>query len=57
MSNKYAELWSLFDFVSNRRVGSQKDFKSFYVNSLQAVGGRARARARVRVRRYPLSLT
>ena len=59
MSNKYTELWSLFDFVSNRRVGSQKDFKSFYVSQLQAVGGRARARvrARVRVRRHLLSLT
>eukprot|EP00321_Phaeocystis_globosa_P000207 CAMPEP_0118825914 /NCGR_PEP_ID=MMETSP1162-20130426/11609_1 /TAXON_ID=33656 /ORGANISM="Phaeocystis Sp, Strain CCMP2710" /LENGTH=899 /DNA_ID=CAMNT_0006756611 /DNA_START=21 /DNA_END=2716 /DNA_ORIENTATION=- len=36
MSNKYVELWSLFDFVSNHRVGTQKDFRSFYVNSLQA---------------------
>ena len=57
MSNKYVELWSLFDFVSNHRVGSKKDFSSFYVNSLQAVGGRARARARDRVGRHPLSLT
>ena len=61
MSNKYVELWSLFDFVSNHRVGSQKDFRNFYVNSLQAVGGRARARARDRARdrvgRHPLSLT
>ena len=61
MSNKYVELWSLFDFVSNHRVGSKKDFSSFYVNSLQAVGGRARARARARARdrvgRHPLSLT
>ena len=50
MSNKYAELWSLFDFVSNRRVGSQNDFTSFYVNQLKAAGGRARARARARVK-------
>ena len=34
MSNKYEELWVLFNFASDGHVGSKKDFKSRYANSL-----------------------
>ena len=30
MSNKFEELWSLFDFVSEASVGSRPDFKKYY---------------------------
>tara|TARA_B100000795_G_scaffold220341_1_gene174807 strand:+ start:76 stop:474 length:399 start_codon:yes stop_codon:yes gene_type:complete len=36
MSNKYEELWSLFDFVSNRQVGTRKEFIKFYTKTLGA---------------------
>ena len=41
MSNKYEELWVLFDFVSNSRVGSLKDFKHHYAKALKE--GQARS--------------
>ena len=36
MSNKYEELWSLFDFVSNKQVGTRTDFIKYYTKSLGA---------------------
>ena len=36
MSNKYEELWSLFDFVSNKQVGTRLDFIKYYTKSLGA---------------------
>ena len=36
MSNKYEELWSLFDFVSNHQVGTKKEFMSYYGKALGA---------------------
>ena len=36
MSNKYEELWSMFDFVSNQRVGTKRDFIKYYANKLKA---------------------
>ena len=35
MANDFRELWSLFDFVSGARVGSQADFKAYYTTPLQ----------------------
>lgn len=35
MSNKYEELWVLFDFVSNSRVGLRKDFQREYAAVLK----------------------
>ena len=35
MSNKYEELWVLFDFVSAHDVGSKKDFRAHYGKALK----------------------
>ena len=36
MSNKYEELWALFDLVSGKRVGERKDFTAHYTKALGA---------------------
>lgn len=35
MSNKYEELWVLFDFVSKSRVGDKRDFAREYAQVLK----------------------
>ena len=35
MSNKREELWALFDFASDGRVGTKKDFTAYYSHTLK----------------------
>ena len=35
MSNKHEELWALFDFASDGRVGTKKDFTAYYSHTLK----------------------
>jgi DNA excision repair protein ERCC-6-like 2 len=37
MSNKFEELWVIFDFVSDKGVGTKSDFKAYYEKELKQV--------------------